>query len=320
VNRTTPITTLGPIKVFGGTAHPDLATAICRELGEAPGRILLDRFSDGEVHCQVQDNVRGADVFVIQPTHPPADNLLELLLILDAMKRASASRVTAVIPYFGYARQERKDKPRVPISARLIADLIEATGTDRVLALDLHAPAIQGFFSVPTDHLYAAPVIIEHLKALPLDDVVIVSPDAGGVERARFFSKRTRGDLAIIDKRRTAANVAESITVIGEVDGRDCMIVDDMVDTGGTLVGSVRALLEAGARSVRACFTHAVLSGGAVERLADSPIEAVAATDTIPLDAKKRSLAKLEVLTVAGLLAEAIKRTHTHQSISSLFV
>ncbi len=320
MNKTTPITTLGPMKVFGGTAHPALAEAICAELGQSPGRILLERFSDGEVHCQVEENVRGADVYVIQPTNPPADNLLELLLMLDAMKRASASRVTAVIPYFGYARQERKDKPRVPISARLIADLIEAAGTDRVLTLDLHAPAIQGFFSVPTDHLYAAPVIVEHIAGLPLEDFVIVSPDAGGVERARFFSKRTQSDLAIIDKRRTGPNVAESINVIGEVDGRDCIIVDDIIDTGGTLMGSVRALHEAGARSVRACFTHAILSGKAVERLGESRIEAVAATDTIPLDDRKRSLAKLEVLTVAGLLAEAIKRTHTHQSISSLFV
>jgi ribose-phosphate pyrophosphokinase len=312
--------TVGPLKVFGGTAHPALVDEICQELGVERGAVELDRFSDGEVYCQVLENVRGADVYVIQPIHPPAENLVELLLMLDAFKRASSSRVTAVVPYFGYSRQERKDKPRVPISAKLIADLIEAAGADRVLTLDLHAPAIQGFFDVPTDHLYAAPVIIEHINSLPLEDFVIVSPDAGGVERARFYAKRTSDDLAIIDKRRTRANVAEVTHVIGAVEGRDCIIVDDIIDTGGTLVGSVRALLDAGAKSVRGCFTHAVLSGPAVERLRECPITSLTVTNTIPLDESKRSLEKLEVLSVAALLAEAIKRTHTHQSISSLFV
>ncbi|MDH3285116.1 MAG: ribose-phosphate pyrophosphokinase, partial [Acidobacteriota bacterium] len=269
---------------------------------------------------QVLDNVRGADVFVIQPTCPPAENLLELLLLMDALKRASASRVTAVIPYYGYARQERKDKPRVPITAKLIADLIEAAGADRVLTMDLHAPAIQGFFKVPVDHLYAAPVMVEHIKSLGLENVVIVSPDAGGVERARFYSKRSSADLAIIDKRRTTPGVAESVQVIGEVHGRECIIVDDIIDTGGTLMGSVRALRDAGARSVHGCFTHAVLSGPAAERLAEASIESITVTDTIPLDATKKSIEKLEILSVAPLLAEAIKRTHTHQSISSLFV
>jgi ribose-phosphate pyrophosphokinase len=312
--------TVGPMRVFGGTAHPVLVEEICASLGVPPGEVELDRFSDCEVYCQVLENVRGADVYVIQPTCPPADNLIEFLLMLDAFSRASAARVTAVIPYFGYARQERKDKPRVPISARLIADLIEAAGADRVLTMDLHAPAIQGFFGVPTDHLYAAPVIVEHINSLPLEDFVIVSPDAGGVERARFYAKRTSDDLAIIDKRRTRANVAEVTHVIGDVRGRDCIIVDDIVDTGGTLAGSVRALLDAGARSVRGCFTHAVLSGPAIGRLQESPIASVMVTNTIPIDESKRALEKLEVLSVAGLLAEAIKRTHTHQSISSLFV
>lgn len=251
---------LGELKVFGGTAHPELVQEICGKLGLTPGAVRLEQFSDGELYIQLLENVGGADVFVIQPTCPPAENLFQLLLMVDALKRSSAARITAVIPYFGYARQERKDKPRVPISARLVSDLIEAAGADRVLTMDLHA-AIQGFFRIPVDHLAAAPVIIRYLEGLGIPQRVIVSPDAGGVERARFFAKKLESGLAIIDKRRVGPNIAESIHVIGEVEGRDCIIVDDIIDTGGTLSGAVRALFEHGARSVRGCFTHPVLSG-----------------------------------------------------------
>ncbi|RMG47556.1 MAG: ribose-phosphate pyrophosphokinase [Acidobacteria bacterium] len=308
------------MKVFSGSAHPELAQEICAYLGVPPGRIELERFSDGEVYVQVLENVRGADVFVIQPTNPPAENILELLLMLDAFKRSSAARVTAVIPYYGYARQERKDKPRVPISARLVADLIEAASADRVLTMDLHAPAIQGFFSIPVDHLFAAPLMIEHIREMGLERPIIVSPDAGGVERARFYSKRLQCGLAIVDKRRTGPNVAESVHVIGDVAGCDCVIVDDIIDTGGTLLGSARALMEAGARSVRGCFTHAVLSGDAMERLEKAPLESITVTNTIPLDERRRRNEKIDVLSVAPLLGEAISRTHNHSSISSLFV
>lgn len=320
VGETVAAVAYGEIKVFGGTAHPDLTEEICAVLGFPPGKIELDRFSDGEIYCHVLENVRGADVFIIQPTNPPAENILELLLMLDAFKRSSAARVTAVLPYYGYARQERKDKPRVPISARLMADLIQAAGADRVLTMDLHAPAIQGFFGIPVDHLYSAPVFVDYLTALGLEKPTIVSPDAGGVERARFYSKRLGGDLAIVDKRRTGPNVAESIHLIGEVKGTDCVIVDDIIDTAGTLVGAARSLLDNGARSVRGCFTHAVLSGKAMERLAECPVTEIAVTNTYPLDAARRSNEKIKILSVAWLLAEAIKRTHTHSSISSLFV
>ncbi len=308
------------IKVFGGTAHPQLLQEICAYLGIEAGAVRVERFSDGEVYIQVLENVRGADVFVVQPTNPPAETLLELLLLIDAFRRSSAARITAVIPYYGYARQERKDKPRVPISAKLIADLIEAAGVHRILTMDLHAPAIQGFFSVPVDHLFAGPVLIEYLENLGVVDPVIVSPDAGGVERARFFSKRTGGSLAIIDKRRTGPNVAESVNVIGDVESRDCVIVDDIIDTAGTVSGAVRALLQAGARSVRGCFTHPVLSGRAIERLNESEVSGIAVCNTIPLSDHQLSCKKIEVLSVAPLLGEAIRRTHTNSSISSLFV
>jgi ribose-phosphate pyrophosphokinase len=308
------------MKVFSGSAHPQLAGEICTFLGSEPGRVHLERFSDGEVYVQILDNVRGADVFVIQPTHAPAENLLELLLLIDAFKRSSAARITTVIPYFAYARQERKDRPRVPISAKLVADLIVAAGADRVLTIDLHAPAIQGFFSIPVDHLYAAPALLEHLRALQLAEPVIVSPDAGGTERARSYAKRLGAELAIVDKRRTGHNVAESINVIGDVEARDCVIVDDIVDTAGTLTGAVRALLERGARSVRGCFTHPVLSGKAIERLRESPVAGITVTNTIPLDEHRRSCEKINVLSIAPLLGEAIRRTHTNSSISSLFI
>src|SRR5881409_2738957 len=271
------------LRVFTGSAHPALGEHFSRFLGMPVGRAHLARFSDGEVWFQIQDNVRGADVFVIQPTGPPVnENLMELLVMLDAFKRSSASRITAVMPYYGYARQDRKDKPRVPISAKLVADLLTAAGADRVLAMDLHAPAIQGFFNIPVDHLFAAPVMIDHVESLKLKNVVIVSPDAGGVERARAYAKRLDASLAIIDKRRGEGNEPKVMHVIGEVEGRTCLIVDDIVDTAGTLAGTVQALKNEGARAVYGCFTHAVLSGPAVERIRSSEMAQTVVTNTIP--------------------------------------
>jgi ribose-phosphate pyrophosphokinase len=309
------------LKVFSGNANPDLARDICNYLRIPLGQLRLTRFSDGEVYCQVLENVRGTDVFVIQPTVPPVnENLVELLLVVDAMKRSSADRITAVLPYYGYARQDRKDKPRVPISAKLVADLLQAAGVDRLLTMDLHAPAIQGFFDVPVDHLYAAPVLLDWMELHPVENLTVVSPDAGGVERARFFARRMQADLAIIDKRRVEANVAETMNVIGEVEGRTCVIVDDIVDTAGTLVGSVRALREQGAAGVLGCFTHAVLSGPAMERLRAAELARIVVTDTIPVSEAKRAEPKLTVLSVASLLGEAIARIHSNSSVSSLFV
>jgi len=261
------------------------------------------------------------DVFVIQPTCPPVDpNLMELLTIIDALKRSSAARITAVLPYYGYARQDRKDKPRVPISAKLVADLLTAAGADRILAMDLHAPAIQGFFDIPVDHLFAAPVLIEHVARLKLKNLVIVSPDAGGVERARAYAKRLTASLAIIDKRRGEKNEPKVMHVIGDVEGRNCLIVDDIVDTAGTLTGTVQALHRNGARSIYGCFSHAVLSGPAVERIRASEMALTVVTNSIPLDEEKRKAGRITVLSVASLLGEAIKRIHTNSSVSSLFV
>jgi len=309
------------LKIFTGNAHPELAREICDELGIALGQVEARRFADGEAYCQILENVRGTDVFVIQPTCPPVDqNLMELLVLLDAFKRSSAARVTAVLPYYGYARQDRKDKPRVPISAKLVADLLTAAGADRVLAMDLHAPAIQGFFDIPVDNLFAAPVLIEHVARLELKDLVIVSPDAGGVERARAYAKRLGGSLAIIDKRRGEKNVPQVMHVIGEVEGRNCLIVDDIVDTAGTLTGTVQALVKNGARSIYGCFSHAVLSGPAVDRIRASEMAMTVVTNSIPMDPAKRSAGRFTVLSVGGLLAEAIKRIHTDSSVSSLFV
>jgi ribose-phosphate pyrophosphokinase len=309
------------LKIFSGNGNPRLARAICDYLRLRLGNLQLIKFSDGEIYCQVLENVRGTDVFVIQPTCPPVnENLLELLIVVDSLKRSSAARITAVLPYYGYARQDRKDKPRVPISAKLVADLLQAAGVDRVLTMDLHAPSIQGFFDIPVDHLLAAPVLLDWIDQQKYADLVIVSPDAGGVERARFYAKRVGADLAIIDKRRVEANVAETMNVIGEVWDRTCVIVDDMVDTAGTLVGSVKALKEKGARSVVACFTHAVLSGPAMERLGGSELEKVVVTDTIPLTAEKMQEPKMAVLSVASLLGEAIARIHSNSSVSSLFI
>ncbi|HEU5179945.1 MAG TPA: ribose-phosphate pyrophosphokinase [Candidatus Polarisedimenticolia bacterium] len=309
------------LKVFAGNAHPQLTREICDYLHVPQGMLNLTRFSDGEIYCQVLENVRGTDVFALQPLGPPVnENLMELLILMDALKRSSAQRITAVIPYYGYARQDRKDKPRVPISAKLVSDLITAAGADRVLTMDLHAPAIQGFFDIPVDHLFAAPVIIEHVAKLKIPDLVIISPDAGGVERARAYAKRLHASLAIIDKRRVEKNVAEILHVIGDVKGMNALIVDDIVDTAGTLTGTVKALKQEGARKIYACFTHAVLSGPAQERLKASELEKVVVTNTIPVDATRQSEGRVEVLSIASLLGEAIKRIHNNSSVSSLFV
>jgi len=307
--------------VFTGSAHPALGEAIARFLGVPLGRAHLARFSDGEVWFQIQDNVRGADVFVVQPTGPPVnENLMELLVMLDAFKRSSASRITAVIPYYGYARQDRKDKPRVPISAKLVADLLSSAGTNRVLTMDLHSAQIQGFFNTPVDHLFAAPVIIDYVSRLKLKHVTVVSPDAGGVERARAYAKRLEATLAIVDKRRESPNVAEIHRVVGDVDGRTALVVDDMVDTGGTLAKVAYALKEAGAREVLASASHAVLSGNAVERIDESPVSRLIVTDSIPLSDDKRRWDKIVVLSIAELMGKAIRNIHEEASVTSLFV
>jgi len=309
------------LRVFTGSAHPALGEAIARFLGVPLGRAHLSRFSDGEVWFQIQDNVRGADVFVVQPTGPPVnENLMELLVMLDAFKRSSASRITAVMPYYGYARQDRKDKPRVPISAKLVADLLTAAGTDRVLTMDLHAAQIQGFFNVPVDHLFAAPVILDYVMRLKLPKLTVVSPDAGGVERARAYAKRLDAALAIVDKRREAPNVAEVHQVVGDVEGRSALIVDDMVDTGGTLAKVAHAIKEAGAGEVLASSSHAVLSGQAMEKIEKSPLSKLIVTDSIPLSEEKRRSGKLVVLSIAELMGKAIRNIHEEASVTSLFV
>jgi ribose-phosphate pyrophosphokinase len=308
------------LKIFTGSAHPALGAAIARSLKVPLGRAHLARFSDGEVWFQIQDNVRGADVFVVQPTAPPVnENLMELLVMLDAFKRSSASRITAVIPYYGYARQDRKDKPRVPISAKLVADLLSTAGTDRILTMDLHASQIQGYFDVPVDHLFAAPVIIEYVLKCKFKDLTVVSPDAGGVERARAYAKRLDAALAIVDKRREAPNVAEVHNVIGDVEGRTCLIVDDIVDTAGTLAKVAVAIKAAGAREVVASSSHAVLSGNAVEKLQKSPLSKLIVTNSIPLPPDKQT-EKIVSLSIANLLGKAIKNIHDETSVTSLFV
>ncbi len=309
------------LKVFSGNAHPCLAREICQHLEKPLGELNVQHFSDGEIHLQIQENVRGEDVFVIQPTSTPVDtNLMELLLILDALKRSSAKRITAVLPYYGYARQDRKDKPRVPISARLVAALLETAGADRVLTLDLHAAQIQGFFDIPVDHLFSAPVMIEYFRSWQTSKVTVVSPDAGGVERARAFAKRLNCPLAIIDKRREEANVAEVMNVVGEVRERHCMIVDDIIDTAGTLVKGAEALMVKGAASVTACATHAVLSGPAVERIEASVLKEVVVTNSIPLSERARASSRIKSLSIAKLLAEAIRSIHEETSVSGLFI
>jgi ribose-phosphate pyrophosphokinase len=311
----------GELKIFGGRAHPALTQELCAYLNVAQGKITTYNFSDGEIFCQIDENVRGSDVFVVQPTGPPAnENLVELLIMLDAFKRSSAARVTAVLPYFGYGRQDKKDKPRVPITAKLVADLISKAGADRVLTMDLHAAQIQGFFDIPVDHLFAAPVILDAIREKHLPDLTIVSPDAGGVERARAIAKRLDAGLAIVDKRRTKPNEAEVMNVIGDVAGQTALIVDDIIDTAGTLTKTVDALRAHGAGEVMAVGVHGVLSGPALERLKKAPIREVLVTNTTPMDEKLRQLDKLRPLSVAGLLGEAVRRIHEDSSVSSLFV
>jgi ribose-phosphate pyrophosphokinase len=311
----------GELKIFSGRAHPSLTQEICDYLNLQPGNVSARNFSDGEVFCQIQENVRGSDVFVVQPTCEPVnENLMELLIMLDTFKRSSASRVTAVLPYYGYARQDKKDQPRVPITAKLVADLISRAGADRVLTMDLHADQIQGFFDVPVDHLFAAPVLLEAVRDLQIPDLVIVSPDAGGVERARAIAKRMEVGLAIVDKRRTAPNVAEVMFVIGDVEGCNALIVDDIIDTAGTLTKTVEALKSKGAKRVLAAGVHGVLSGPALDRIAESPIESVLITNTTPLEKKLARSKKLRPLSVSTILGEAIRRIHENSSVSSLFV
>ena len=310
------------LRLFTGRANPRLACGICEYLGVEPGRIEVSDFSDGEVFVQIQENIRGQDVFLVQPTcHPVNHHLMELLIMADACRRASAARITAVIPYFGYGRQDRKDRPRVPITAKLVADLIAAAGVNRVLALDLHAGQLQGYFNMPVDHLFAAPVLVEHFKQQELRNLTIIAPDAGGVERAAGYAKRLDAPLAIIDKRRDRdkKNVAKVMHIIGEVRDRDVLIADDIVDTAGTLVEATGALLRAGARRVFAGAAHGVLSGPALERIGSSELQQLAVTDTIPLGSKADAAGRVRVLSVAPLLGEAIRRIHSDDSVSSLF-
>src|SRR5437773_3183083 len=308
------------VKLFCGNANRPLAEEIAQHLDVRLGDADVSRFSDGEVYVQINENVRGEDVFIVQPTCPPVnDNLMELLVMIDAFKRASARRITAVLSYYGYGRQDRKAASRVPISAKLVADLITTAGSHRVLAIDLHAGQIQGFFNIPVDHLFAAPVLIDYLAKKDLEDPVLVSPDAGGVERARAIAKRLRAGLAIIDKRRDGPNVAVFMHLIGEVKGRDVVIIDDLIDTAGTLVQAADALRREGARRILACGVHAVLSGPALARIEGSPLEEVVVTNSIPLG-KDKEHPKITVLSVAPLLAEAIRRIHDEESVSTLFV
>ena len=308
------------IKVISGGSHRGLAQEVVDCLGMSMCDTTITAFCDGEIMIQINENVRGTDAFVIQSTCPPVnDNIMKLLLIIDALKRASAGRITAVIPYYGYARQDRKVQPRVPISSKLVADLITAAGANRVLAVDLHAGQIQGFFNIPVDHLYASPVLLDYIRGRNFKDLVIVSPDAGGVERARAFAKRLQCSLAIVDKRREVANVSQVMNVIGDVKDRDTLLLDDMIDTAGTTTQAASALKEHGAHRVFAASTHALLSGPAIDRINSSVIEEVIVVNTIPLDSKKEKCSKLTVLSIAPLLAEAIKRIHEESSISSLF-
>ena len=308
----------GDLMMLAGSANPRLAQEVAEQLGLPLGDTTIRRFADGEIFVRINENVRGRDIFIIQPTPPPADTIMELLLLIDAARRASAARITAVVPYFGYARQDRKDQPRVAIGAKLVANMIVAAGADRVLGIDFHQHQLQGFFDVPVDHLYAAPVLTRHFREKELTDLVVVAPDVGGAKMARGFAKRLNGSIGIIDKRRPTANVSEVLHVIGDVDGRDCLIADDMIDTGGTLTEAVRALKSRGARDVYCCATHAVLSGPAVERLAGSEVTEVVVTDTIPIPESKQ-FRQLTVLSVGDLIARAIHHTHLNESVSSLF-
>jgi ribose-phosphate pyrophosphokinase len=312
---------LDRLKLFCGNSNRDLAVSVCDYLQIPLGKALVSTFADGEIMVEIGENVRGRDVFVLQSTSTPVNhNLMELLIIIDALKRASAWRISVVLPYYGYARQDRKVAPRVPISAKLVADLITVAGGHRVISLDLHANQIQGFFNIPVDNLFAAPVMLAYMREHFEDNLVVVSPDAGGVERARAFAKRLDASLAIIDKRREKGGLAKAMQVVGDVKGKPTIILDDMVDTGGTLAEAAKALTDQGAASVNACCTHAVLSGPAVERIEASSIENLIVTDSVPLKPEAKACTKIRVLSVAGLLGEAIKRTHLNDSVSSLFV
>ena len=308
------------VRVFAGNSNPELARSICDYLGLQLGRARVGRFSDGEIRVEIDESVRGADVYLIQSTCAPVnENLMELLIMVDALKRASAGSVSAVIPYFGYARQDRKSAPRAPISARLITDLLTTAGVNRLITMELHAGQIQGFFNGPVDHLYTAPVMMKYLKSLDLTRPVIVSPDAGGVERARAYAKKLNASLAIVDKRRAGPNVAEVMNLVGDVEDCDVLVVDDMIDTGGTLVQAAQALKDFGARRVFSCATHPVLSGPAIARISESCLEEVIVSDTVPLSSAGRACPKIRVLSVADILGEAIRRIHDFDSVSSLF-
>ena len=307
-----------PMLLLSGTANRPLAEEVAEELNATLCKATIRRFSDGEIFVKIDENVRGRDVYIIQPTNPPAENLIELLLLMDAARRASAARITPVISYFGYARQDRKDQPRVAISAKLMANIISQAGADRVLAMDFHQHQLQGFFDLPVDHLYAAPVFTSHYRQKGLKNLTVVASDVGGAKMARGYAKRLDATFAIIDKRRTAANVAEAVNVVGDVEGRDCIIPDDMIDTAGTMVEAAKALKRLGAGDIYLCATHAVFSGLAVQRLTEAPIVEVAVTNTIQIPPEKQ-FDKLKVLSIAGLIAKAIGYTHSDQSVSSLF-
>ena len=311
----------GDLKVFSGSAHPQLAKDICEFLGVSLGQARLRRFPDTEVSFQIDENIRGTDVFIVQPTCAPVDeHLVELLIMVDAFRRSSASRITAVLPYYGYARQDRKDKPRVPISAKLVANVLSAAGTNRVLTMDLHKAQIQAFFDIPVDHLFAAPVIIDYMSRQDFPRLTIVAPDAGGAERARAYAKRLGAELAVIDKRRSDDGTAEVMNVIGEVGGRTCVIADDIIDTAGTIQKGAQALIKSGAERVLACAVHGVLSGPALERIENSPLERLIVTNTIPVADKRLRCGKIVELSVARLLGQAIRSIHEETSVSSLFV
>ena len=324
-------TGFGELKVFSGSAHPDLVREIAKFLGVTPGQARLRRFPDSEISFQIDENIRGTDVFIVQPTCAVRDadgritgsvndHLIELTVMIDAFRRSSAARITAVLPYYGYARQDRKDKPRVPISAKLVANVLSAAGTNRVLTMDLHKAQIQGFFDIPVDHLFSAPVIIEYCARLNYPNLTIVSPDAGGAERARAYAKRLDAELAVVDKRRTEDGTAEVMNVIGDVKGRTCILQDDIIDTAGTIQKAATALKEAGAERVLACAVHGVLSGPAIDRIEKSPLDQLIVTNTIPLSAEAQQCKKIVVLSVARLLGQAIRNIHEETSVSSLFV
>jgi ribose-phosphate pyrophosphokinase len=304
------------LQVFSGRSNPSLATRIAKELGQPLGECEFKTFSDGEIWMKYAENVRGADLYIVQSTNPPAENMMELLIMIDAAKRASARKITAVIPYFGYARQDRKDQPRVAITAKLCANLLTTAGADRVVTMDLHAPQIQGFFDIPVDHLYSSAVLVKHFKKNSIPNLAVASPDVGGIKMARAYAKRLEAELVVIDKRRPRQNEAEVMNIIGDVSGRNILIIDDLIDTGGTLCNAVNALKKRGAEKVYAACTHPVFSGKAIERINDSGIEKITVTDSLPL---REPSPKIELESVAYIFAEAIKRSYNHQSISSLF-